>query len=206
MQRLNQSLPFYWHPVQTYGGLQENLLSVNFSLFSFLSFSLNPHAAFPSSFLPLRTFRAQSCSWASLWSEKIMQVVISVSSPTGSAGITWPQRYTWSPWTTCTYELFCICNFQKKNGRPLKGAYVYVVCCRALQVLMDLQAQKETWWVSKLGIKKGVDSKNPFHILSSLPLCHPFHLIKLFCQNIQIHYALTWKREAFYYLVFSQKA
>ena len=197
IQRLNQSLPFHWHSVQMYGGLQENLLSVNFlpssSLFplpSSLSF-LNPHDAFPSSFQLLKTFLAQSCSWDSLCSEKIMQVLIGVFSLTGSTGITGPQRYTWSPWTTCTYELFCVCDFQKKNGSPLKVAHVYIVYCRALRVLMDLQAQKETWWVSKRGIKKGVDSKNAFHILSSLPLCHPFHLIKLSCQNSQIHYDLT---------------
>lgn len=120
-----------------------------------------------------------------LCSEKIMQMLMSVPSLTGSTRITGPQRYTWSPWTTCTCELVCICNFQKKDESPLEIAHASIVCCRALQVLMDLQAQKGTWWVSKLGVR--VDSKNPRHMPSTLPLRHPFHLIKISCQNTQIH-------------------
>lgn len=144
-QWLNQNLPFHWQPVQTYGGLQENLLSVNF----FLSFFLpQPPCCllliFPTPCgIPCPVLLlGLSCS------EKIIQLLVSVSSLTGSTGITGSQGYTWSPWTTCTYELFYICSFLKENGSALKVIHVYIVCCRALQVLMDLQAQKETWWVS----------------------------------------------------------
>lgn len=66
IKRLNQSLPFHWHPVQKYSALEENLLSVIFFLF-FHSFLLNNHAAFPSSFLLLIPFLGQSCSQASLF-------------------------------------------------------------------------------------------------------------------------------------------
>lgn len=140
-------------------------------IFSFLPFFLFPSTSILSSLHPPYSLLHSLPSPAPgpLCPEIITQVLISVASLTGSTGITGPQRYTWSPWTTCTYELFCICSFQKKNESPLKVAHVYIVCCRALQVLMDLQARKETWWVSKRGIKKGVDSKIPFHILLSLP-------------------------------------
>lgn len=87
---------------------------------------------------------------------------------------------------------------RRKNESPLKAACVSVVCCRALQVLMDLQAQRETWWVNKLEIKKGVNSKNPFHIPLSLPLYHPFHLIKLFCPHIQMPLVLHWKENLWF--------
>lgn len=159
-----------------------------FSFLPFLSFSLNPLAAFPCGFFLSSPVPGPLCS------ENTRQVLISISSVAGTTGITWPQRHTWAPWTTCTYEPLCVRTFQSDRS-PLAVTYLGIVCSRALQVLMDLQGQKETWWVSKLGIKKGVGSKNPFPTLSSLPLCHPFCLVKPFSCSIQIQAHLAEKDE-----------